>query len=58
MTGKHDMAHQTPMDAMAAAIERANIDFPDADDGGTWPRVYRPREECCHLAQAVISGPE
>jgi hypothetical protein len=52
------MPHQTPMDAIAAAIERANIDFPHSDGGGTWPHTYRPMDECCHLAQAVISGLE
>jgi hypothetical protein len=52
------MPHQTPMDAIAAAIERANIDFPRSDGGRTWPDTYRPMEECYHLAQAVISGLE
>ena len=52
------MPHQTPMDAIAAAIERANIDFPNSKGGGTWPHTYRPMEECCHLAQAVIAGLE
>jgi hypothetical protein len=52
------MAHQTPLDAIAAAIERANIDFPDAASGDAWPHVYRSMEECCHLARAVVSGLE
>jgi hypothetical protein len=52
------MAHQTPLDAIAAAIERANIDFPDGASGNTWPHVYRPMEECSHLAKAVVSGLE
>jgi hypothetical protein len=50
------MVHQTPLDAIAAAIEAANIDFPEAGQGGTWPRLYRPMDECCHLAKAVLSG--
>jgi hypothetical protein len=52
------MAHQTPLDAIAAAIERANIDFPDTAGGDIWPQVYRPMEECCHLAKAIVSGLE
>ena len=58
LAGRNNMAHQTPLDAIAAAIERANIDFPDAASGNTWPHVYRPMEECCHLAKAVVSGLE
>jgi hypothetical protein len=50
------MGHQTPLDAIAAAIERANLDFPDTGQGSTWPRFYRPMDECCHLAKAVVSG--
>jgi hypothetical protein len=53
-----NMAHQTPLEAIAAAIESANIDFPDAGDGTTWAHIYRSTEECNHLARAVVSGLE
>jgi hypothetical protein len=56
--GRGNMGHQTPLDAIAAAIERANIDFPDNASGDTWPPFYRPLEECCHLAKAIVSGLE
>jgi hypothetical protein len=47
-----NMAHPTPFEAIAAAIESANIDFPDAGDGTTWEHIYRSTEECNHLARA------
>jgi hypothetical protein len=47
-----NMAHPTPFEAIAAAIESANIDFPDAADGTTWEHIYRSTEECNHLARA------
>jgi hypothetical protein len=53
-----NMAHPTPFEAIAAAIESANIDFPDAGDGTTWEHIYRSTEECNHLARAVIAGLE
>jgi hypothetical protein len=53
-----NMAHPTPFEAIAAAIESANIDFPDAGDGTTREHIYRPTEECNHLARAVIAGLE
>jgi hypothetical protein len=53
-----NMAHPTPFEAIAAAIESANIDFLDASDGTTWEHIYRSTEECNHLARAAIAGPE
>jgi hypothetical protein len=52
------MPDPTVLQVIAAAIESANIDFPDSDDGTTWERIYRSTEECNHLARAVVSGLE
>ena len=52
------MSDPTVLQVIAAAIESANIDFPDSDDGTTWERIYRSTEECNHLARAVVSGLE
>lgn len=52
------MPNSTALKVIAAAIESANIDFPDAGDGTSWERFYRSTEECNHLARAVVSGLE
>ena len=52
------MSDPTVLQVIAAAIESANIDFPDSPDGTTWERIYRSTEECNHLARAVVSGLE
>jgi hypothetical protein len=52
------MPNPTALKVIAAAIESANIDFPNAGDGTTWPQIYRSTEECIHLARAVVSGLE
>ena len=35
-----NMAHPTPFEAIAATIESANIDFPDAGDGLKVPLIF------------------
>jgi hypothetical protein len=40
------------------AVESAFIDFPNVENGRTWPQHYKETAECKTLATAVLSALE
>ena len=40
------------------AVKSAFIDFPNVEDGRTWPQHYKETAECKTLATAVLSALE